>query len=232
MRISFIGKAGVLVATITLCSVAFAADTKAKDAGAKQGASQVSSSDRRFMDKAAEGGMAEVEMGKLGQQNGASDEVKKFGEKMVQDHSKANDELKQLASSKGVTLPAAMDKKQQHDRDKLAKMSGAKFDREYMEHMVKDHKKDVKEFQKASKESKDADLKAFAAKTLSVIEGHLQLADRTYDAVKGKPDAGSPEKAARSNANVSGNTANISGNAPASGDTRKPTSTQAGTASK
>jgi putative membrane protein len=236
MRISSIQKAGLLLATITLCSATFAADTKARHAGAKDAGSQLAGADRKFMEKAAEGGMAEVEMGKLGQQNGSRDDVKKFGERMVQDHSKANDELKQLASSKGVTLPTELDSKHRHDHDKLAKLSGDKFDREYMEHMVKDHKKDVKEFDKASKDSKDADLKAFASKTLSVIQGHLMLAENTESAVKGKGrTAGAMSKdsgAAAGSTKVSGNTANISGNAPASGDTRKPTSTPAGTASR
>ena len=223
-------KAGLLLAALTLGSAgAFAADS---------GKSQVSASDRKFMEKAAEGGMAEVELGSLAQQKASNAQVKEFGAKMVQDHGKAGEDLKQLASSKGVTLPTAVDSHHKKDADKLAKLSGDKFDREYMEHMVKDHKKDVKEFQKASKDAKDPDLKAFAAKTLSVIEGHLQLADRTENAVKGKPDAGSPEKTSRmktssaADATVSGNTANISGNAPASGAARKPTSTQAGTASR
>ena len=220
MGISLFRNAGVLVAAAALSAGAFAANTKD---------GSVNASDRKFMEKAAMGGMAEVELGNLAQQKAANAQVKEFGAKMVQDHGKANDELKQIASSKGVTLPTSVDKDHKHDMDKLSKLSGEKFDREYMEHMVKDHKKDVKEFQKASKDSKDGDVKAFAAKTLSVIEGHLQLADRTENAVKGKPDAGSPEKTSRSGSNVSGNTANISGNAPASGDMKKGTSTQAGT---
>jgi len=179
------------------------------NATAKATAESVSSGDRKFMEKAAMGGMAEVELGNLAKEKAANAQVKEFGAKMVQDHGKAGDELKQLASSKGVALPTTMGAEHKREMDKLGKLSGDKFDREYMAHMVKDHKQDVKEFQKAAKESKDADVKAFAAKTLTVVEGHLQLAEH---------------------ADVSGNTANLSGNAPAVSAKGKQTSTQAGTA--
>jgi len=181
------GKAALIAATTLFCAGAFAADAK----------STLSSSDRKFMEKAAEGGMVEVQLGTLARQRGSSEEVKNFGAQMTRDHSKANDELRELASSKGVTLPSSLDRDHQKDVDKFARLRGDKFDQEYMEHMVKDHKKDVKEFQKASKDANDPDVKSFAAKTLSTLEGHLQLAERTEHAVKGKPDAGSPEKAAR-----------------------------------
>ncbi len=196
-------KAGVVLAAMTLGAGALAADK-----------SQLSASDRKFMEKAAQGGMAEVELGNLAKEKAASAKVKEFGAKMVQDHGKAGDELKQLASSKGVTLPTTVDAAHKKDMDKLARLSGDKFDHEYMDHMVKDHRKDVKEFQKASKDAKDPDLKAFAAKTLTVVEGHLQLAESTQGSA------------------VSGNTANISGNAPASGSTKKATSTPAGSAAR
>jgi len=189
-------RAGLVLASLVLGAPgAIAADTAKESTKATTGRdSQVAASDRKFMEKAALGGMAEVELGNVAQQNASNAEVKQFGAKMVQDHSKAGDELKQLAQSKGVALPSALDSKDKREVDKLSKLSGAKFDHEYMEHMVKDHKKDVKEFEKASKDSRDADLKSFAAKTLSVIQGHLMMAERIEDATKGKPDAGSPEK--------------------------------------
>ena len=182
-----ISKAALVAATTLFCAGAFAADAK----------STLSSPDRKFMEKAAEGGLVEVQLGNLAKGRASSQEVKDFGARMAQDHSKANDELRELASSKGVTLPSSLDREHQKDFDKLSRLRGDKFDREYMEHMVKDHQKDVKEFQKASREVKDPDLKSFAAKTLSVVEGHLQIASRTEDALKGKPDAGSPEQRAR-----------------------------------
>jgi len=140
--------------------------------------------DHSFVEKAAMGGMAEVELGNVAQQKAASDEVKQFGSRMVTDHTKANDELKQIASSKNIELPTALDKKHRGDVDKFSKMSGAQFDKAYMSHMVDDHKKDVADFKKEASSGKDADLKGFAAKTLPTLEEHLQMAQKTNDAVK------------------------------------------------
>ena len=139
-------------------------------------ASTITSGDRKFMEKAAQGGMAEVKLGELATQKAQSDDVKKFGQRMVDDHSKANEQLKQVASTKGVTLPTETDKSSQHEYDKLSRMSGARFDREYMDHMVSDHKKDISEFEKEAKSGKDADVKQFASSTLPVLQEHLQLA--------------------------------------------------------
>ncbi len=132
--------------------------------------------DKSFMEKAAEGGMAEVEQGKLAQQKAQAPEVKQFADRMVRDHTKANDQLKQIASSKQVQLPDKMDKSAQKEMDKLQKLSGAQFDEEYMKHEVSDHKKDVKEFQKEAKSAKDADVKRFASDTLPTLEEHLKMA--------------------------------------------------------
>ena len=95
-------------------------------------ATTISSSDRKFMEKAAQGGMAEVQLGKLATEKANADQVKQFGQRMVDDHGKANQELKQLASQKGVTLPTTMDKSAQKEYDRLSKLSGAEFDQEYM----------------------------------------------------------------------------------------------------
>ena len=159
-------------------------------------ASTIKSGDRKFMEKAAQGGMAEVKLGQLATQKAQSDDVKKFGQKMVDDHSKANDQLKQVASAKGVTLPTDTDKSSQHEYDKLSKMSGAQFDREYMDHMVSDHKKDVSEFQKEAKSGKDADVKQFASSTLPVLQEHLQLAQ---SADKVARNEGKTQTSSRSN---------------------------------
>lgn len=140
--------------------------------------------DSSFVKKAAMGGMAEVELGNLAQQKASSDQVKQFGARMVQDHGKANDELKQIAGSKGIDLPAALDGKHRKDMDRLGKLSGAQFDKAYMNHMVDDHKKDIADFKKEANSGKDADVKAFAAKTLPTLEEHLKLAQSTNDAVK------------------------------------------------
>lgn len=140
------------------------------------GSSSLNAMDRHFVKKAAQGGMAEVELGKLATEKAQSDEVKKFGQRMVDDHSKANDQLKQLASSKGITLPSDLDAKDKSTKDRLSKLSGEQFDRAYMKDMVKDHTKDVAEFKKASSNAKDADIKSFASQTLPTLEDHLKEA--------------------------------------------------------
>jgi len=137
--------------------------------------SKLSASDTKFMKTAAMGGMEEVELGQLAAQKASSPEVKNFGQHMVDDHSKANDQLKQLAAQKGVTLPASMSASQKQDMNRLSKLSGAAFDSAYVSMMVKDHKKDVAEFQKESKSGKDSDVKGWASTTLPTLESHLQM---------------------------------------------------------
>jgi putative membrane protein len=139
--------------------------------------------DETFVMKAAHGGMAEVELGKLAVEKAGSEEVKKFGQRMVDDHSKANDELKTLAQNKHITLPTEIDPHEKALHDRLAKLSGASFDRAYMQAMLVDHKKDVNEFRLEAHSGKDADVKSWAAKTLPTLEEHLRLAQSTNRAV-------------------------------------------------
>ena len=148
-------------------------------------ASKIPAADRSFVEKAAGGGLAEVELGRLAQRKAANEQVKKFGARMARDHARANAELERLASAKGVKVPTAPDRAHQRDIDRLGKLSGADFDREYMKHMVIDHRKDVKEFQKQSQDARDADVKGFAGKTLPTLEEHLKLAQATQDALVG-----------------------------------------------
>jgi len=128
-----------------------------------------------FIKKAAVGGMAEVELGKLAESKASSPKVKDFGQQMVTDHSKANDELQAVAAKKNVTLPQQLDAKHTSVRDRLAKQSNKSFDRAYVAAMVADHKEDVAEFERASKSS-DPDVKAFAVKTLPTLREHLKMA--------------------------------------------------------
>ena len=150
---------GVLLISLTLGGVLIggathaAADNKDKDAS-------VSTADKDFMMEAACGGMAEVALGELAQQKGQSDAVKQFGRHMMDDHSKANNELQQLATRKGVVVPAALKPKYQKVIDSLSKLSGAAFDKEYMREMIKDHENDVAAFQKEAARGKDVELYA------------------------------------------------------------------------
>lgn len=139
--------------------------------------------DQGFLNEAASGGMMEVELGRYAQENAVNTRVKNFGAMMVRDHSKANEELKSLASSKSLTLPSSMDEKHMNKVNELKGKTGADFDKEYMKEMVDDHEKDVDEFRKQSENAKDADIKAFAAKTLPILQTHQDSAKAIRDAL-------------------------------------------------
>ena len=148
------------------------APTPKPAAGAAKAASKLSAADKTFMMNAAKGGMMEVEWGKLAAQSAQNADVKKFGNRMVTDHSKANSELMALAKEEGVALPGA-------------KSPGKwKSDKDYMDMMVKDHQADLAEFQKEAQSGTDPDLKAFAAKYSKVVQQHLKRAQETQGKVK------------------------------------------------
>lgn len=145
--------------------------------GEQTGMANMTSQDRNFIMDAAMGGMMEVELGRLAAQQGASDAVKQFGQRMVDDHSKANEELMSLAQSKGITLPAQLDDKHREHLTKFSSLTGADFDRAYVKEMVSDHHKDVSEFEKQTTRGTDPDLKAFASKTLPTLQEHMRMAE-------------------------------------------------------
>lgn len=151
---------------------------------AQNSANRLTNPDSTFVTKAAQGGMAEVKLGQLATQNAQSPDVKAFGERMVTDHTKANDQLKSVASSKGVTLPTDLDAKDQATYDRLSKLHGAEFDRAYMLDMVRDHKADISEFQKEANSGTDPEVKKFAADTLPTLQQHLSMAESTDAKVK------------------------------------------------
>jgi putative membrane protein len=157
--------------------------TEAAGHSSSQESARSSNADHQFVMEAARGGMAEVELGQLASQKAQSDQVKQFAQRMVQDHGKANDELKSLAQQKNITLPTDLDSKHKATHDRLSKLSGAQFDRAYMQDMLQDHRKDVNDFRKESQSGKDPDVKAWAAKTLPTLEEHLRLAQSTSGAV-------------------------------------------------
>jgi putative membrane protein len=140
------------------------------------GASTLSEREKKFVMAAAQGGMAEVSLGSLAAQNGTSADVKSFGNRMVSDHGKAGDELKALATNKGLALPMELDDEAKKTQDALSKQSGKDFDKAYMADMVADHEKDVAEFQKAMQEVKDPELQAWVSKTLPTLQDHLRMA--------------------------------------------------------
>lgn len=184
-----------------------AADQNARDIPSATGRSaphmksSLSHGDRKFVEDAAKGGMAEVELAKIAQERASSPEVKQFAQRMEQDHSKANEQLRTLAQSKGVTMPGGPKLKDNHEASKLSKLQGQDFDRAYMDYMVKDHEKDVKEFDKMAQNAKDPDVKAFAQQTAPTLHEHLQLAQNADAAVGGKQ---AKNNAARNATKVSG----------------------------
>jgi len=131
--------------------------------------------EKRFVKDALLGGMTEVELGKVAIEKAAGDPVKQFAQKMVDDHSKANEELKQLAAKESIDVPDALDSKRRSRIDKLSKLSGADFDRAYIKDQVKDHQNDVREFQAEAQNGNDPAVKGFASKTLPVLEEHLRM---------------------------------------------------------
>lgn len=137
--------------------------------------SNLSTSDKEFVTSAGMAGLAEVQMGNLAVQKAQSAEVKAFAQRMVTDHSKANEELKQLATVKGIALPAELAGDPQKGLEHLAMLSGTEFDNAYMQHMVADHQNAVALFQKAAA-AQDTDLKGFAVRTLPTLEEHLRMA--------------------------------------------------------
>jgi len=146
--------------------------SNAANAVANTAASMTLTSPEDFMKNAADGGLAEVELGKQAVKNAQDPEVKKFGQMMIDDHTKANNELKALAAKKNVTLPTDMGS-YKGDVDDMSKLKGADFDKEYVDHMVDDHEDDVAAFEKQANSGADPDVKAFAAKCLPVLKKHL-----------------------------------------------------------
>ena len=142
------------------------------------GADSASFDKEKFLKDAAQGGMMEINLGKLGTQKGQDPAVKEFAQKLVTDHSKALDELKMIAEKKGITLPTEMAPKHQKMVDHLSSLSGAEFDKAFALHMVKDHKKDIAAFQKASRNHEDAEVSEFATKTLPTLQEHLRIAQQ------------------------------------------------------
>ncbi len=137
--------------------------------------------DAEFLVDAASGGMMEVELANLALQKGTSTQVKEFARMMIKDHKKANEELKALAATKNIVLPTALIDKHQRIVNDLKEKSAKTFDAKYMNAMLDDHKKDVEEFEEASKDAVDPDIRAFAAKTLPVLQEHLRMADKYED---------------------------------------------------
>jgi putative membrane protein len=166
----------ITIASLSLMLVARAADPP-----------KLNEKDLTFVKNAAKGGKMEVDLGKFAAEKAANDDVKKFGQHMVEDHSKANDQLQKLAEGKSIDLKDSNDqaqKEMQEEMDKLSKLSGPAFDKAYIDDMVEDHEKDVKEFEDAASSAMDPDVKFWASSTLPTLREHLKMAKETQEKLK------------------------------------------------
>jgi putative membrane protein len=161
--------------TLTLCcSLLMAAATTA--AVAQNGMSgQASPADKHFVKEALMGGMAEVQLGQLAEQKASSDDVKQFGQKMVEDHTKLGDQMKGVAGQIGVTPPSAVAPKEQALMTRLQGMSGEQFDKAYIRAMVRDHEKDLQAFKTEASSGTSPAVKDAANQGAQVVSGHLDM---------------------------------------------------------
>lgn len=146
-------------------------------------------SDTDFAKAAAEGGLAEVKLGQLARDKASNKEVKDLGQRMVDDHTKANDDLKTAAAKENIAVPSQLDANDQATYSRISQLSGTAFDRAYARDLVRDHKEDIAMFRHEANEGKDPAIKSFAAKTLPTLESHLREAEQTLRAVSPKANS-------------------------------------------
>ena len=167
------------IAVLGLSMIMVQAQVNKRPAGA-----ELNAADQAFVTAAGQGGIAEVELGKLAEDKASNSSVKEFGKTMVADHSKVNDELKQTATKIGVNLPNDLSSKDKEEKAKLSKLSGAAFDKAYMSDMVVDHRADIAAFRREARRAGNENLKIFASNTLPKLRMHLRRAERTNSKIK------------------------------------------------
>jgi putative membrane protein len=180
LKLLTIALSGALVASTSVAQTpgASASPPGIKSTADTMGAAGLNAHDKKFVSTAAEAGAAEVAMGKLAADRASSADVKSFGSRMVTDHQKAGNELKSIASAKGLTPSDQLSKKDQSELGKLGKLKEAAFDKEYVKVQLAAHKDAVALFTGESKSGKDSDLKQFAATTLPTLQDHLRMAQQ------------------------------------------------------
>ena len=185
MRIETIRKVTFMaaVAGVSLLVAGLLLGQEATSSGSSNDSTTSTMSDAHFAKEAAAGGMAEVKMGQLAQEKGSNETVKSFGEKMVHDHSEANEKLKSVAGEEKIELPTTLSKEDQATYDHLSSLSGDAFDKAYARDMVRDHLKDIAAFKKEAADGKNEAVKNFASETVPTLETHLKLAHQMAQAV-------------------------------------------------
>lgn len=165
----------LLAASVAVAAAQTSRTPAQADNGASSSKSKLSATDRRFMTNAIQGDLAEIKMGELAQRKGGSDAAKKFGQMLQQDHSQHLDKAKALAQQSGMVPPTQPDAKQKATYDRLSKLSGAQFDRQFARAMVSDHKEDISKYRKEA--GSKGPLADFAQQTIPTLEKHLQTAE-------------------------------------------------------
>jgi len=173
-------------------SAAPASDSAKSTAKTKSTATMMSDTD--FAKAAAEGGFAEVRFGELAEDKASNKTVKELAQRMVDDHTKADDSLKTAASKDNISIPAQLNAKDQATYVRLSQLSGTAFDRDYARDMVRDHETDIAMFRHEANDGKDASIKSFAAQTLPTLEDHLKLARQALESVSPKTSARTTKK--------------------------------------
>jgi putative membrane protein len=156
--------------------------------------------DEAFVRAAARGGLSEIKLGKLAMDQGSNEAVKAFGTRMVAEHTKAGDELKEAAKEENIGLPTDLTAKDQATYDRLSKLSGAEFDQAYAQDMVKDHQQDLRDFQREANHGNDDVIRGFASETVPMIQQHLDQAKEMLKAVSpavSRRTTGNPSRQAR-----------------------------------
>jgi len=169
---------GITVMLLMGVATVFGAETKSRS-------ENMAKEDTEFVSDAAMGGLLEVQLGNTAQSQGSKSQVKNFGRHMHADHTRANEQLKKIAAKKDIKIPSALEGKQKATYDRLIKLRGEEFDREYMSTMISDHKEDIEKFQKEAETGKDPDVKKFAKDHLPILKKHLELAEQTAKQVSG-----------------------------------------------
>lgn len=174
--------------TAALLALPLAAQQSQESGSSEAAAQQLSPQDTQFAEKAAQGGLLEVRLGELATQQASSQEVVDFGDMMVADHGEANQQLQDIAQQKGIELPQELSEKGQQHYEELQQLSGAEFDRQYIDLMVEDHEEDIEAFRTQSEAGLDPELVAFAEETLPVLERHLERAEEIQPQVSAADD--------------------------------------------
>ncbi len=164
----------VLLFVTTIAMIAFGSGT----AGAR------GMNDRDFVKKTSDGDLMEISLGRLAEHQATDPDVKRFGERMIKDHTQGMHQLQSLASKIGLEVSRDMDREEQDMVHHLSTLKGSDFDRAFMKHMAEDHKEDIQMFERMAKESANPELRNYARQTLPLLREHLQMAEDIYNKIK------------------------------------------------